>query len=528
MAKIINTADLTPASLAQLSHNHGDWIYNGLDVCVTFEVLEQIEDQLDDVSQKIYDFSRALQAPILEMSMRGLRVDIERRDEVLAEFEQKIERIGHQLDRIISEGVGIDISWSSPKQLMTLFYDVMQFTPVRKRNPKGQMVPTMNREAIEKLSQYYLAQPICSHLLHLRDLQKKCQFLRTGIDADGRMRTSFNIAGTTTGRLASSMSEFGTGTNLQNVAGALRSVFVADPGMKFANLDLEQADARNVGAIIWNLFYHSHGEREAGKFLDAAESGDLHTRVCSMAWRDMPWTGDRKADREIADQIAYRTDSYRQLAKKLGHGTNFLGQPNTMAKHTKVDKTLIEDFQNRYFAAFPLIGSTYGKSKDPNWHNHVRSQLWNTGQLTTLMGRRRFFFGHPRDEATIREAVAYEPQSLTGDEINTGMLAIWRAQRVQLLVQVHDSILIQYPEELEDEIVPWALDMLRTTLVLAGGREFTVPTEAKVGWNWGDQDPKAPDDNPDGLIKWTGHDSRKRQRKPREMKNGRLSLRSIL
>jgi DNA polymerase I-like protein with 3'-5' exonuclease and polymerase domains len=95
---------------------------------------------------------------------------------------------------------------------------------------------------------------------------------------------------------------------------------------------------------------------------------------------------------------------------------------------------------------------------------------------------------------------------MTAEEINKGMLEVWRANKVQLLVQVHDSILFQFPEELEDEIVPWALNTLRIPLDLAGGRNFVVPTEAKVGWNWGD----FAKDNPDGLVKWKGGDDRKR------------------
>lgn len=506
MARIINTGNLTRHT--KLTQNENDHIYNGLDACVTLEVLEALLPQLDNISSGTYNFSLDLQAPVLEMSMRGLRVDQYRRNEVLSLYQDQIARIARNLDRLIQEGIGTSCSWRSPKQLKDLLYGVMQLNPVRKRNANGQMVPTTNREALERLSNYLHAEPICRHLLALRDLDKKRQFLETGIDPDGRMRTSFNIAGTVTGRLASAMSDFGTGTNLMNVDRELRSVFVADPGMKFGNLDLEQADARNVGAICWNMFVESHGEAFAGAYLDACESGDLHTRVCKSAWTNLDWGDDPSKWRAIADQIAYRGDSYRDLSKKLGHGTNFYGLPPTMARHTKVDRALIEDFQRRYFAEFECIGA-YNKKDHTldNWHNRVRKQINSAQQITTLLGRRRFFFGRPNDDETLRAAIAYEPQSLTADEIDLGILRLWRANKVQLLVQVHDSILFQYREEDEDEVIPWALDALRTTIPLARGREFTVPTEAKVGWNWGD----VSEENPDGLKKWKGGDERKRQ-----------------
>lgn len=505
--RIINTGDLRPDGV--LTRNEKDWVYNGLDCCVTQEILDVLLPQIDNVAAGTYAFSRDLQAPILEMAMRGLRVNQKRRGEVLDEFRRRIEILSDQLTAIVREGVGYEAAvnklekgrmkywWRSPAVLKNLLYDVMQLPVQRKRNAEGVMAPSTNRDSIEKLSFYFYAEPICTHLLALRDLDKKRQFLETEIDADGRMRTSFNIAGTNTGRLASSMSDFGSGTNLQNVDRDLRSIFISDPGWKFANLDLEQADARNLGALCWTHFREKHGEDFAGAYLNLCESGDLHTNVSRLARPHLPWTDDPKANRAIADQKFYRNDSYRDLDKKLGHGTNYLGSPRTMAKHSRTPIGEINLFQKNYFAALPCI---------PAYHQFVRDELQEYGCLTTLFGRRRYFFGRRKDEATIREAVAYCPQSMTAEEINTGMLHVWRANRVQLFVQVHDSILFQYREEEEAEILPWALATLRIPLILVGGREFVVPTEAKVGWNWGD----ASETNPDGLIKWKGGDDRKR------------------
>lgn len=516
MARIIQTGDLTVEKLAGMTALDRECIYNGLDAAVTLEVMNKLLPQFDNTSMGTYTFSRELQGPILEMTVRGLLVDQQKRWQVLSSVREGIGKLSENLDHIIRDGIGTSASWRSPAQLMTLLYDVLGLPAKKKRGPHG-MVRTVNREALEHLSaNYLLAEPICVHLLALRDLDKKRQLLETGIDTDGRMRTNFNIAGTNTGRLASAISDFGTGTNLQNIDRELRSIFIADLGYKFANLDLEQADARNVGAICWNHFIQSHGEAFAGAYLDACEGGDLHTTVCRMAWNDLEWGADPAAFRGVADQIAYRSLSYRDLAKKLGHGTNYYGSPRTMARHTKVNSRTIEEFQRNYFAAFPAIGSFDRKDHTkPNWHNRVRRALREDSYLTTLLGRRRYFFGRWNDDETLRGAIAYEPQSLTADEIDTGLLRLFRARRVQLLVQVHDSVLIQFSEEQEDEIVPWALDALRTHIALEKDRDFVVPTEAKVGWNWAD----ASSDNKDGLIKWHMGDSRKRSASPTEQSN---------
>lgn len=512
MVRILNNADITEA--AQLDHNTREWVYNALDVCVTFEVVDALKPMVlaDNNSRGTYEFAKSLQAPVMDMSMRGILIDEKNRAETLEKFRKDIAKLEAQLTRIVSEGLGLDLPpkvqdkktgkwkvwWRSVPRLKNLFYDVLGLTPVRKRNPRsGKFEPTIDREALEKLSVYFEAEPLCNHLLALRDLDKKRGFLETAIDGDGRMRCNFNIAGTNTGRLASSLSDFGTGGNLQNVDRDLRYTFVADPGYVFVNLDGEQADARNVGAICWNLFLDRHGPEFAGAYLDACESGDLHTQVCRMAWTDLEWGDDPSGFRAIADLIAYRQDSYRQLAKKLGHGTNYYGTPPTMAKHTKVAKAMIEDFQRRYFEAFPAIRL---------YHEWVRTQLKEWGYIVTPFGRRRSFFGRPQEDTTLREAIAYSPQSMTADEIDTGILNIWREAKrydIQMLVQVHDSILAQVPVDAVNEAVPAMMEWMQAPLLLEGGRKFVVPIEAKVGFNWGDFDP-ATGRNPDGLRKWKG------------------------
>ena len=73
MARIIQTAALSPTG--KLSRNENHWIYNGLDTCVTMELAQKLPAQLDNTTRNTYEFSKDLQGPILEMSMRGLLRD---------------------------------------------------------------------------------------------------------------------------------------------------------------------------------------------------------------------------------------------------------------------------------------------------------------------------------------------------------------------------------------------------------------------------------------------------------------------
>lgn len=509
--KVIHTDLITPASLALMGETEKYWIYNGLDCCVTDEVLRTIEPQLDNQTRATYEFEKELQAPVLEMKLRGVLVDQVRRDKALAEYERKIGIIEENLLSIVRDGIGAraDFNWNSPKQLQELLYETLGIPPKLKRNAKGLYRPTTDRDTLEALEAYFIAQPIISHILGLRDIAKKVGVLKTGIDPDGRMRTSINIAGTSTGRFSSSLSDFGTGTNLQNIEDLLRSVFVADPGYKFAYIDLEQAESRLVGAIEWNLFHDELGATVAGAYLDACESGDLHTAVCKLAWSELPWVGTLKEDKAVAERPFYRQHSYRHMAKVLGHGTNYNGKPFTMAKHTKLEQSIIAAFQAKYFKAFPC---------HQRWHTWTASQIMQFGRLDTLTGRRRWFFGRRDDDATVREAIAYDPQGSVGDILNRGMLQVWRSNKAQLLLQIHDAILMQYPEELEDEVVP---DLLRSIIVpveLRHNRRLVIPAEALTGWNWA----KASSDNADGLKVYKGGDTRKREDQPQTSKLARL------
>lgn len=483
--QIINTANLLPH---ELDSSMSLYVYNGLDVCVTYEVLDVLLPQLTPTTRGTYEFSKSLQGVILDANSRGLLVDEERRQETVKAYRESVWRLTDQLNEILLDGIGVSFppsktrkyQFPSDDNLKQLFYEVMNLPPIYKGFGEERRL-TVDRKALEKLEHNFYAEPIIGHILLLRDLVKKLSFLDTGVDPDGRLRTSFNIAGTTTGRLASSFSDWGTGTNLQNVENKLRAIFIADRGWKFCNIDLEQSDARAVGAIHWNLFRDP-------RFLDACESGDLHTTVARSGFPTKPWTGDLTRDRAIANDKFYRDFSFRDAAKRLGHGTNYQGQAEKMARETHIKLADVKSFQASYLKQFPAF---------PLWWQWVETQVRSHGKITTLLDRERRFFGHPNDPDTIRAAVAYEPQSVTADTINRGMLRVWKTKQVQLLLQVHDSILFQYRQEEEDEIVPAMLRLVEQSMVLKEGREFVIPAEAKIGWNWSDNK-----NDPDALRKF--------------------------
>lgn len=486
--RIINTATQTPEDLNAWDREN---TYSGLDSAITLECYEEMQPLLDQTTLATYEFSKALQGPCLEMRLRGVLVDQARKAEVIDEYYEIINQLETGLERIVREGIGmVGFNWNSPKDVQALLYGKMGIPPVTARR-----VPTTNAAALEKLAGYTMAQPIVYHILAMREIQKKIGVLRTEIDSDGRMRTSYNIAGTSTGRFSSSFSEFGTGGNLQNVEESLRSIFIADPGYKFAKCDAKSGESFVVGAIEHNLFGDS-------TYLDACATGDPHTAVARICWPELPWTGKLKLDKDIAERPVYRHYSYRFMCKKLGHGSNYGGRPETLATQTRLPISVVESFQPGYFRAFPA---------HKLWHDHVDRTIRKTGQLTSLTGRRRYFFGRRNSDDVFREAVAYDPQGSLADIVNRAMLRIWRQRYCILMFQDHDALTFMYPAHLEDEIIPRILSDLPETIPLKNSKSLTIPYDCKTGWNKGDYDARK---NPDGLKDYTPGRSDTRQRTP--------------
>jgi|SRR5215831_4412915 len=480
--RIVRTHILHPKAL---NVSQRDWVYNGLDACVTAEILEILLPQLCTETERTYAFSRELQGPVLDMRLRGILIDKKRREEVVERYQATLDRMELNLERIVRESTGmIGFNWRSTAHLRELFYDIYQIPEIRTKSGN----PTVNRAALEKMEAYTISHWVIKHIKEMREIRKRMDVLQQDLDHDGRFRTSYNIAGTSTGRFSSSFSEFGTGGNAQNVEEFLRSIFIADKGMKFANFDAEQGESRVVGAIEWNLF-------RKGAYLDACESGDLHTNVAKLCWPELDWPNSPDRDRDLAELPYYRHYSRRFMCKKLGHGTNYGGKPKTMSAQTKTEIPTIIDFQKQYFKAFPA---------HQMWHTWVEGQLRSYGWIISLAGRKRHFFGRRDSPEILNEAIAYDPQGSLADIVNNDMLRVWWSGICVLVMQNHDSILVQYPQEMEDEIIPKLLILLHHEIPLKHNRSLTIPYSCKTGWNWGDYT----ESNPDGLKKYHPGDKR--------------------
>jgi len=200
------------------------WIYNCVDCVTTYEcsgVLSGLITKLDLVEP--YEFEMSLVAPLLRMMLRGVKIDLKRRDEMMWELQDALQERAEWFTSLDVAG-GLQLvksktakAWyDSPTQQSKLFYGHYGVPMVRKR---GTGRPTSDDEALKIIAQKEpLLAPVCDVLAEYRSLGVFLNtFVRAPLDHDKRMRCSYNPVGTETFRFNSKADAFGFGTNLQNI-----------------------------------------------------------------------------------------------------------------------------------------------------------------------------------------------------------------------------------------------------------------------------------------------------------------------
>ena len=315
--------------------------YNALDSAVTLRVHHALQSRIQGdnsgTSRVAYHFTRAMQGPAMAMMRRGICINTKVRQDESSRIQAIRDKAAALLDRLADAVWGpeeitvVDRTkeWYTPigkrgtplsprqrtvrtervelrprglnpgstKQCLAFFNLALQ-RPVEyeiRKTPNGrERTPTANDKALRKwaaqrtrgpgisprdgsVPPVRLAAPFVSLILTIRDCDKSLQVLRTPLDPDGRMRCSYNVAATENWRWSSSANAYGRGTNLQNITPSMRRMFCADDGYVMVSTDLEQAESYVVAGLVWEVT----GNRD---YLDAILSGDLHTKVCRMAW----------------------------------------------------------------------------------------------------------------------------------------------------------------------------------------------------------------------------------------------------
>ena len=319
------------------------------------------------------------------------------------------------------------------------------------------MRETTDEEALRGLAQKYKS-PIFDLILKIRHNRKLLgTYLSDKGGADGRIRCSYIIGGTETGRLSSRESVFGSGTNLQNIPkGVCRRMFIADEGKVFVQADLSQAEARVVAYLA-----------EEERLIDLFGRGvDIYKYVASWVF-----------NKPIEEITTGGKESDREKAKHLIHASNYGIGPRTFAHVAGIKEAEAKVLLQKYFDTFPKIKA---------WQLRTQSTLGRTKTVRTPMGRKRTFFGRWGDQL-FREAYAFIPQSTVADVLNLAMIRFNKIlPDVEIMLQIHDAFVIQVSESaLRSDWVNALMEAFDIEIVI-GGRKLKIPVDIKVGPNWED------------------------------------------
>lgn len=466
------------------------WAYNGEDLAYTDEVgeveLKTIEAMTPTWPQlpRIHAFQQAMFWPVLRAMQIGLRVRKEVRSKLAGEVQEQIDLRQSLLNAI----VGYEINVDSPKQMQDLFYAQLQQSIVWKREPGEPPRPTCDDDALTKIARREpLMKPLTNCIADLRTLNGFLgDFILAPLDLDGRMRCSYNIGGSESGksapktyRLSSSKNAFGSGANLQNIPSEksksvgkaaarghlamlgdpyhlpnIRSLYGPDSGFTFWDMDLDRADLQ---VVVW--------EADDAMLKAALRAGaDIHLLNAFVLNGKEPPPMDELVEghpRYPDHRGPYKTQ--REFAKVFCHGTNYLGGARTMAGHLGRTVHEVERAQKIWFGAHPGI---------QRWHTEVSAQINKRRYVENKFGYRWYIFD--RIDSALSEAVAWIPQSTVSIVINKIWMNLFQDRPeaewdlspehmyklftsykhlVPVLLQVHDSLGGQFPTHRREESV---------------------------------------------------------------------------
>jgi len=456
------------------------WNYNGFDSFIPVETIpKQIECLKKQHNFDTYERQRKLIKPLLYMGERGIRVDVSG----MMEYEKEQSKILDEKSAELKSIVGRDINPNSPKQLMEYFYKELGNKPYKKKNATGQYNDSIDVDALKRLvRQGGKASEAARIMLDIRSLSKRIStYLDIGkVDKDGRYRSSYKPVGAETGRLSSGETIFGTGGNQQNWPHDLLRFFLFDEGYIGYSFDLSQIENRIVaytGGVLAQI--------------EAFEQGiDLHTLTASIIFHK-PYSQISKVDG--SSSLGDGRQSERYWGKKGNHGINYDESYKKFALVNEITETEAKQTLEEIHQGYPQIRDGY--------HAMIQEMLKSTRTVTNLFGRTRLFLGPVHESypnvpkhacvETFRQAYAHFAQSTCADKVNEqGVEHIYYDQEhyglVELLAQIHDSVVFQVPLSL-----PWiehAKILIRIkasleTPLIWHDREIPTPVDLAIGKN---------------------------------------------
>lgn len=443
------------------NHNmplHQLWTYNCKDVCVTLEAAHALELELAEMNMQTYfhSYVMPLTWPLMEMQRVGIRVDKDRLDRLKLWLEAENAWLQEDLERRVGQKINVKSPKDMAALLETLGVRATRLTPTGK--------PKLDEESIREYARQakYKGRDISLIDQALRIREKRTllsNFVDIQTDEDNMYHFSLLIHGTKPGRLSAraprDRNDNPLGPQMQNVPYECRGIFAAAPGKVFLSGDLKQAEAMYVA---WDA--------QDAKMIEIFTSRqDIHRFNAMNVFR---------VEQKDVDKVK------RDIAKRIVHGFDYGMSPRRAVGVLCKDGFYVSEAemkvaQQAYFAACPRV---------LHWQRNVCEIVRLTKQLKDPFGRVRVFRGL-YDDHMEREALAQNPQSAIAYITNTGIIRLyeWLDDESRVVLQVHDEILVETPEDRWQETARLMARAMTTPMILHG-RELTIPVEIKMGKFW--------------------------------------------
>jgi len=412
---------------------------------------ETMEAQLRQ--QEMWELYKTAEMPLCrvlaEMEMSGCRVDAR----ALTDFGELLAERITQLEQTIYNLAGEEFNINSPRQLGEILFGKLGL-PHGKKTKTGW---STNAEVLEKLR--YDA-PIVGAVLEYRQYAKLKSTYADGllkaIAPDGRIRTSFQMTVTATGRLSS------TEPNLQNIptrtdlGSEIRRMFVPDEGCVLVDADYSQIELR--------ILAHMAGDEAMCQAFTSGQ--DIHTATAAQVFHVAP---------------ADVTPEMRRSAKAVNFGIVYGISAFSLSQDIGVSVAEAKAYMEAYFATFPGVRK---------YMDTVIEKAKETGYVETLLHRRRELPELKSSNFNMRsfgERVALNMpiQGTAADVMKLAMVAVWKRLRqeglqARLVLQVHDELIVECPEAEAETVQALLTEEMERVVTLA----VPLTAEAHCGRNW--------------------------------------------
>ncbi|MBN2554529.1 MAG: DNA polymerase I [Anaerolineales bacterium] len=432
------------------------------EICLRLKPILEEELIEKDLLHMFHEIEMPLVPVLAEMERNGIRLDTA----FLKHFSEKLQRRLADIQDQIYALADRPFNINSTQQLSDVLFNQLGLTPPDRARKMASGHVSTAASVLEELRE---AHPIVALVLEQREIAKLQSTYAEALPmqvnpATERIHTSFNQTGSVTGRLASS------DPNLQNIpvrtelGREIRRAFIAEKGWALLSVDYSQIELRVV----------AHMAEDAAMIDAFMHDQDIHAATASAVF-------GVDASHVDADM--------RRRAKAINFGLIYGMSAFGLSRSTDLTLAESEQFVQAYFDQFPGV---------KRYLEETRRKATEEGYVSTLLGRRRYFpqlaptaqVSEPFRARAQREAVNAPIQGTAADIIKIATIHLAKALhetplKARILLQVHDELLLECPQEELAATVKLVREIMRDAYAL----RVPLKTDAKAGATWAEMTP---------------------------------------